>query len=68
MVYELKNGSHTMGLSFNINPDLNYYNYIHSCGLKDYKNTSMNELGIKLDQYEFDKKFEKIFLEKLKGI
>ena len=56
------------GLSFNINPDLNYYNYIHSCGLKEYKNTSMEELGIKLEQSEFDNKFKKIFLEKLKTI
>ena len=56
------------GLSFNINPDLKYYNYIHSCGLKEYKNTSMEELGIKLEQSEFDNKFKKIFLEKLKTI
>ncbi len=56
------------GLSFNINPDLKYYNYINSCGLKEYKNTSMEELGIKLEQSEFDNKFKKIFLEKLKTI
>ena len=56
------------GLSFNINPDLKYYNYIHSCGLKEYQNTSMEELGIKLEQSEFDTKFKKIFIEKLKTI
>ena len=56
------------GLSFNINPDLKYYNYIHSCGLKEYQNTSMEELGIKLEQSEFDNKFKKIFIEKLKYI
>ena len=56
------------GLSFNINPDLKYYSYIHSCGLKTYKNTSMKELGIKLEQSEFDNKFKKIFLEKLSTI
>ena len=56
------------GLSFNINPDLKYYKYIHSCGLKEYQNTSMEELGIKLEQSEFDNKFKKIFLEKLKTI
>ena len=56
------------GLSFNINPDLKYYNYIHSCGLKEYQNTSMEELGIKLDQSEFDNKFQKVFMEKLKTI
>ena len=56
------------GLSFNINPNLKYYNYIHSCGLKEYENTSMQELGIILEQSEFDKKFEKIFIEELKTI
>ena len=56
------------GLSFNINPDQKYYNYIHSCGLKEYQNTSMEELGIKLEQSEFDNKFKKIFIEKLQNI
>ena len=56
------------GLSFNINPDLKYYNYIHSCGLREYQNTSMQELGIKLDQSEFDNKFKEIFIAKLKTI
>ena len=55
-------------MSFNINPDLKYYNYIHSCGLKEYQNTSMEELGIKLDQNEFDEYFTNIFIEKLKRI
>ncbi len=54
------------GLSFNINPDLKYYNYIHSCGLKEYQNTSMEELGINLEQSEFDNKFKEIFIGKLK--
>ena len=56
------------GMSFNINPDLKYYNSIHSCGLKEYENTSLNELGIKIDQKEFDEGFKKIFLNKLKTI
>ena len=56
------------GMSFNINPDLKYYNSIHSCGLKEYKNTSLNELGIKIDQKEFDEGFKEIFLNKLKTI
>ena len=56
------------GMSFNINPDLKYYNSIHSCGLKEYRNTSLNELGIKIDQKEFDEGFKKIFLNKLKII
>ena len=56
------------GMSFNINPDLKYYNSIYSCGLKEYTNTSLNELGIKIDQKEFDEGFKKIFLNKLKTI
>jgi lipoyl(octanoyl) transferase len=56
------------GMSFNINPDLKYYNSIHSCGLKEYKNTSLSELGIKIDQKEFDEGFKKIYLNKLKTI
>ena len=56
------------GMSFNINPDLKYYNSIHSCGLKEYSNTSLNELGIKIDQKEFDEGFKKIFLNNLKSI
>ena len=56
------------GMSFNIDPDLKYYNSIHSCGLKEYENTSLNELGIKIDQKEFDEGFKKIFLNKLKTI
>ena len=56
------------GMSFNINPNLEYYNFIHSCGLKEYSNTSLYELGIKIDQNEFDENFKKIFLKKLKSI
>ena len=56
------------GMSFNIDPDLKYYNSIHSCGLKEYTNTSLNELGIKIDQKEFDEGFKKIFLNQLKTI
>ena len=56
------------GMSFNINPNLEYYNFIHSCGLKEYSNTSLYELGIKIDQNEFDENFKKIFLKKLKTI
>tara|TARA_X000000950_G_scaffold286113_1_gene394034 strand:+ start:143 stop:727 length:585 start_codon:yes stop_codon:yes gene_type:complete len=56
------------GLSFNINPNLKYYDYIHSCGLKEFQNTSMEELGVKIDSIEFDKNFEKIFLNNLKKI
>ena len=56
------------GMSFNINPNLEYYKFIHSCGLKEYSNTSLYELGIDIDQNEFDEGFKKIFLKKLKTI
>ena len=53
------------GLSFNINPDLKYYDSIHSCGLNDYKNTSLEELGINITHNDFDEKFAKIFLKNI---
>ena len=53
------------GLSFNIDPNLKYYDYINACGLKNYKNTSMKELGVNLTKNEFDKNFNKIFIKNL---
>ena len=53
------------GLSFNINPDLKFYNDIHSCGLKEYKNTSLDELGIHISNDDFDSQFINIFLKKI---
>ncbi len=53
------------GLSFNINPNMNYFNFIHSCGLKDYKNTSLRELGVDIKQEDFDRDFKEIFLSNL---
>ena len=55
-------------MSFNINPDLTKYNYIHPCGLKSYQNTSLKELNINISKDEFDKVFSKIFLKKLLDI
>ena len=54
------------GLSFNINPDLAYYENIHACGLADYSATSLKELGTNLSQNEFDKIFISHFDKKLK--
>ena len=56
------------GLSFNINPNLKYYEDIHSCGLEEYKNTSLNELGINLTEAEFDEEFKNIFLKKIESL
>ena len=56
------------GLSFNINPDLKYYNNIHACGLKNYSTTSLNELGIELSQKKFDEIFVNYFFKRLKKL
>ena len=55
------------GLSVNINPNLKYYDYINACGLKNYSSTSLRNLNIELSNIEFDKKFIKIFSNKLKS-
>ena len=55
------------GLSFNINPDLAYYNNIQACGLAGYSATSLKELGVTLSQKEFDQIFINIFNRKLKS-
>ena len=56
------------GLSFNINPNLEFYENIHACGLEGYKNTSLTELGININYEEFDSSFEKIFIKNLSKI
>ena len=56
------------GLSFNINPDLNYYNSIHPCGLKNYKITSLKKLGVKISVELFDQEFGKIFIDELEKL
>ena len=49
------------GLSFNINPDLKFYENINACGLKNYTATSLKDLCINLTNKEFDKIFNKNF-------
>ncbi len=56
------------GLSFNINPNMKYYNFIHSCGLSEYKNTSLKELGVNISPDEFDKKYLIKFKNNLKKL
>jgi len=56
------------GLSFNINPDLNYYNSINACGLKDYKITSLKKLGVKISIEQFDEIFSRIFIDELEKL
>ena len=43
------------GISININPDLKYYKNIIACGLKEFPITSLEELGININNNEFDK-------------
>lgn len=55
------------GLSFNINPDLIYYQNINACGLNNYSATSIKSLGINLTQDEFDRLYLKYFLKELEN-
>jgi len=64
----LKNWITYHGLSFNINPEMENYSYINACGLENFKNTSLKELGIKINQNQFDKEYSKIFLKNLKNL
>ena len=56
------------GLSFNIKPDMTNYEYINACGLENFKNTSLFELGINLDEEYFDNEYSKIFLKNLQQL
>ena len=56
------------GLSFNIKPDMTNYEYINACGLDNFKNTSLFELGINLDEECFDNEYSKIFLKNLQQL
>lgn len=58
------------GFAFNVNTDLNYFNYIIPCGISDKAVTSLQkELGREMDMEEVKKKlkkhFEKVFECKL---
>ena len=53
------------GMSFNINPNLSYYNNINACGLKNYSSTSLSDLNINLSRDEFDIEYKKIFINNL---
>ena len=61
----LKNWTTYHGLSFNINPDMKNYDFINACGLGKYKNTSLDQLGIKINEDKFDEEFSHIFLKNL---
>jgi lipoyl(octanoyl) transferase len=54
------------GLSFNIDPDLEYYKNINPCGLSNYSTTSMKKLGVSLSKKTFDELYFDKFLKGLK--
>ena len=56
------------GLSFNLKPNLKYYEHINACGLSNYSSTSMKSLGIDLSEKDFDEIFLKIFLKEIKNL
>ena len=56
------------GLSFNIKPEMQNYDYINACGLENFKNISMKELGIDLDEKYFDNEYSNIFLKNLQNL
>ena len=64
----LKNWITYHGLSFNINPDMKNYQYINACGLQNFRNTSLEELGININENRFDEEFSQIFLKNLKNL
>jgi len=56
------------GLSFNINPDLDYYKKIDACGITQYSSTSIESLGESITNKEFDTLYLKFFLQRLKDL
>ncbi|MBC7413198.1 MAG: lipoyl(octanoyl) transferase LipB, partial [Bacteroidia bacterium] len=50
------------GIALNVNTDLNYFNYIIPCGIKDKQVTSMQkELGYEVPMLEIQQKFQHYF-------
>ena len=56
------------GMSFNLNPNLHYYKNINACGLSEYEQTSMESMGININQKEFDELYIKNFLKLIKDL
>ena len=64
----LKNWVTYHGLSFNIKPDMKKYENINACGLMNFKNTCLENLGINIKENDFDDQYSKIFLKNLKNL
>ena len=59
----IKQGISMHGFALNINTNLDYFNYINPCGIKDKQVTSMNKEGVQCTLVEFSDKFLKNFLK-----
>ena len=51
------------GLSFNVSPDLGFFDEINPCGISGKGVTSLKELGIKIKMEDVDRIFERNFAE-----
>jgi|MDTB01.1.fsa_nt_gb lipoyl(octanoyl) transferase len=51
------------GIAININPNLEYFNDIIPCGIKEFGVTSMEKLGAKIDKEKFQKILQEEFLK-----
>ena len=49
------------GLSFNVSPDLGFFNEINPCGISGKGVTSLKELGVKIKMEDVDRIFERNF-------
>ena len=49
------------GLSFNVSPDLGFFNGINPCGISGKGVTSLKELGVKIKMEDVDRIFERNF-------
>ena len=57
------------GFAFNVNTDLNYFNYIIPCGIQNKQVTSLEkELGRKIQMEEIKEKAKKYFCEIFEGV
>ncbi|MFT5795771.1 MAG: lipoyl(octanoyl) transferase [Ulvibacter sp.] len=56
------------GIAVNINPNLQYFNDIIPCGIKEFGVTSIEKLGISTTQEEFDKILQEEFAKILKNL
>ena len=49
------------GLSFNVDPDLKFFNNINPCGISGKGVTSLQELGVKIKMEDVDEIFQRTF-------